>query len=245
MWRVLDMVKPVRTIDEIVLVLQDLGSRPLGPAGVDQDVRGQLAAAQLATKALEESTADEGTLEAARERVKVLEDLRVPTAAEMDPLAGSLNQVARPNALPASDDPSLAPIAAQSTTAVITDALRSAVTGFGQPREAVDQRRDAHARLLGQKEALRALAETLAVQEEIEPADAAEKLRSAIDARLQAVESASAALTTSARAGTFVQPAGTTSAGSSAAARETAPSRRGRPGRRRIGIIPKPVEDDS
>ncbi|HEX2085721.1 MAG TPA: hypothetical protein VHF89_08570 [Solirubrobacteraceae bacterium] len=239
MWRLIDMVKPVRTIDELVLVLSDLRAQPQGrPQSEPVIQQGQVEAARLAGRALE-STGDPAAAEAAKQRVSVLEDLRSPLP-EVDPLAGSLNRIARSGALPVTADPRLQPIANHSPFQVVGEALRGVATTVGGPVAGDDARREAYARLQGQKEALRAVADALGPElESAEEGGATEQVRRALEARIAATDAAAVALAASAQpAVRQTRPRVPTPAPPGPEAARTAR----RPRRRRIEIIPKRPE---
>jgi hypothetical protein len=245
-WRLIDMVKPVRTIDEMTLVVTELLARPQGPPPADSVVRGQLEAARLAEKAVGDADGDERTLEAMRQRVQVLEELRIPATATTDPLAGSLNKLARPDAMPIPDDPSAQPIGAQSVRGVVAETFRAAASGLAGAADSTADLREAHARLIGRREALRGVAESLDAQaaatgEEADTGDATAKARAAVEIRLEAVDAAAAAIAASARPPVRQRPQITPPSRPATGGRASSasPSRR-----RRIGIVTKPVEDE-
>lgn len=194
-WRLSQMVKPVRTIDEIVLVLGDLPARRADATTAEMQVRGELAAARVAVSSLESRGADTPALESMQQRVQVLEDLRFPLP-EADPLSGSLNSRARPDAPLVITDARLQPATAPRGGLAVTEAFRTLAAGLAGT---ADDRRVTTARLAGQKEALRAVAASLETQLEADTGEAADRLRTTIEGRLEAIDAAAAALVPAAR----------------------------------------------
>jgi hypothetical protein len=190
-WRVSQMVKPVRTIDQLVIVLGDLRARSAAPTASEMQVRGELEAARVATRSLSDSGADDASLEAMRQRVAVLEEVQAPVA-DADPLSGSLNARARPDVPPVAPDASLQSAGAPRGALAVAEAFRSVAAGLAGTG---DDRRLATARLAGQKEALRTIAASLETQMEADAGEAGDRLRTTVQARLEAIDAAAAALT--------------------------------------------------
>lgn len=193
-WQAIDIVKPVRTIDELTQLVIDIWNRR-NPPGADsaQEVQSHLAALRAARQAVAKSGGDRAALSMIDERIAVLGALgSVPPAA--DQLSGSIST--QPAGGPAFGpvSPGLVPVGEHRPPGIDTlVTLLSAPAQLLAPTDDQEHAAAARARLQGQLEALRLVNGALSDRTPATqmPADS---VATAVDNRLAALHSVAAML---------------------------------------------------
>ena len=182
-WQFLDVVKPVRTIDELARLAIDVWNRE-DEQVVDQDLHGQLAAAHLARRSVVSMGGDEEALAKVDERINVMSAFSSPASAQYDVLAGSISTTAGGQTVVGRHDPSLMSVGQRRTPAGIFDAVR----GPGR----IDRM---WGHLEGQREALQLMRRSLSTTEQ-QSENAQPQVNTLLNTRRAALDAVAANLAT-------------------------------------------------